>query len=278
MNHNGNLPQDKTELERLADGELGQEPAVGAGLGQGPAVGARGPLALDRLVDGEVGQEEYAALLRSLDQTPDGWRRCALAFLEAQAWQRELGRPPVETRAPAPPIPASVQQLRKTTKTDAWPLLLAVAASFVLAFGLGLAFRSAGLWEESLDGAVPPVAERGSSLDASPEAGGMAVPETALATAVQGSSGKVTFVVDHGDGSGGREVAVPVYEWAAEHEPWLSGGPLAPSVQMRRAVQRGGHDVQMQRHFIPLETGDGRHVLIPVEQMEITPAGRRMFH
>jgi hypothetical protein len=253
---------------------VGQEPAVGAGVGQEPAVGAHGPLALDRLVDGEVGQEEYVALLRSLDQTPDGWRRCALAFLEAQAWQRELGRRSVEPAAP--PIPASVQQERNT-KTNAWPLLLAVAASFVLAFGLGLAFRSAGLWEESLDGAVPPVAERGSSLDAPPEAGGMAVPETALATAVPGSSGKVTFVVDHGDGSGGHEVAVPVYEWAAEHEPWLSGGPLAPSVQMRRAVQRGGHDVQMQRHFIPLETGDGRHVLIPVEQMEITPAGRRIF-
>jgi hypothetical protein len=52
---------------------------------------------------------------------------------------------------------------------------------------------------------------------------------------------------------------------------------MAPSFEMQRAVQRGGRDVRMHRHFIPLETGDGRHVLIPVEQMEITPAARRVF-
>ena len=40
----------------------------------------------DRLVDGELTADERRALLASLDSRPDGWRRCALAFLEAQAW------------------------------------------------------------------------------------------------------------------------------------------------------------------------------------------------
>ena len=44
----------------------------------------------DLLVDGELGEEDRGALLRQLDREPGGWRRCALAFLEAQAWKRDL--------------------------------------------------------------------------------------------------------------------------------------------------------------------------------------------
>ena len=45
---------------------------------------------LDRLVDGELTASEYDELLRKLETAPAGWRRCALAFLEAQAWGGEL--------------------------------------------------------------------------------------------------------------------------------------------------------------------------------------------
>lgn len=48
------------------------------------------PGALDRLVDGELTPDEYRALLQTIEMHPDGWRRCALAFLEAQAWGQEL--------------------------------------------------------------------------------------------------------------------------------------------------------------------------------------------
>jgi hypothetical protein len=41
-------------------------------------------IAIDRLIDGELDENERRELLRRLDTTPDGWRRCALAFLEAQ--------------------------------------------------------------------------------------------------------------------------------------------------------------------------------------------------
>ena len=44
----------------------------------------------DRLVDGELSAAERRELLASLDGRPTGWRRCALAFLEAQTWQDEL--------------------------------------------------------------------------------------------------------------------------------------------------------------------------------------------
>jgi hypothetical protein len=53
-------------------------------------------IAIDRLVDGELDENDRRDLLRRLETIPDGWRRCALAFLEAkefaqsaQAWTRD---------------------------------------------------------------------------------------------------------------------------------------------------------------------------------------------
>jgi len=46
---------------------------------------------LDMLVDGELADDQRRELLVRLNETPDGWRRCALAFLEAQSWRREMG-------------------------------------------------------------------------------------------------------------------------------------------------------------------------------------------
>jgi hypothetical protein len=228
---------------------------------------------LDRLVDGELSAEEYAAVLRSLGDAPDGWRRCALAFLEAQAWQRELGAMGGEAKSPT----ASAVAIRPTAATKRWPLLLAVAASFLLAFGLGVAMHPLAptasptpvggqLAQDSMRPSLPV-----EQVDMAPSPGNVAVPASAV------PSGNVTFVMDHGDGSGSREVPVPVYDWSPESAQWLSGQPMAPSSEMQRAFQRVGRDVRTHKHFIPLETGDGRQVLFPVEQMEISPAGRRAY-
>jgi hypothetical protein len=45
---------------------------------------------LDRLVDGQLQPAEYRELLRQIDKDPDGWRQCALAFLQHQALEREF--------------------------------------------------------------------------------------------------------------------------------------------------------------------------------------------
>ena len=50
---------------------------------------------IDRIVDGELTPAELRAAIDRLDREPDGWKRCALAFLEAQCWResfRALGR------------------------------------------------------------------------------------------------------------------------------------------------------------------------------------------
>ncbi|MEJ7637798.1 MAG: hypothetical protein WKF75_07380, partial [Singulisphaera sp.] len=51
------------------------------------------PLQIDRLVDGELDPAERHALLVRFETEPGGWRRCALAFLEAQSWREALAPP-----------------------------------------------------------------------------------------------------------------------------------------------------------------------------------------
>ena len=89
---------------------------------------------LDRLVDGELSDEEYRQAVASLDERPDGWRRCALAFLEAQALRRELGELAAcsQQRQPGTAIPPATARCRLSM----WPAA-AVAAS-LLAFALGV--------------------------------------------------------------------------------------------------------------------------------------------
>jgi anti-sigma factor RsiW len=45
---------------------------------------------LDRLVDGELSPAEYRRVLQALEQQPGAWRKCAEAFLQAQAWQLDM--------------------------------------------------------------------------------------------------------------------------------------------------------------------------------------------
>lgn len=98
---------------------------------------ATDPAMIDRLVDGELEEAERASLLRSLDREPDGWKRCALAFLESQAWREAAGEGAMRPALPGPGGAARAPQpvlLRR---------LMAVAAMVAVAFCVGFVSRDA---------------------------------------------------------------------------------------------------------------------------------------
>ena len=104
----------------------------------------------DLLVDGELSESDRHALLSSLDGSPEGWRRCALAFLEAQAWKEQMrsisgGR--ASERQPAPAV------RRRRFRGGSWGTLAAMAASFLVAIGLSLLVHN--LWHPGGPVAVP---------------------------------------------------------------------------------------------------------------------------
>src|SRR5437870_4163091 len=94
---------------------------------------------IERLVDGELSSEEYCGLLATLEEQPGGWRRCALAFLEAQALALELGQVRRSLDGRGHVAVAGDIAPRANTAWDQGRMLLAVAASFVVALVLGLA-------------------------------------------------------------------------------------------------------------------------------------------
>src|SRR5262245_58810780 len=104
---------------------------------------------IERLVDGELSPEEHRRLVASLDEEPGGWRQCALAFLEAQALSQELGhvRRSLDNRGDKPTNHET--EPREMRIWDNAQVVLAIAASFLVAFGLGLAApKILSQWQE----------------------------------------------------------------------------------------------------------------------------------
>ena len=89
---------------------------------------------LDRLVDGELDPRGRRELLAALDREPGGWRRCAMAFLEAQAWAGAVSAAE-DCQRPAPaPAGARPGHMRL-------PWLGGLAAAVMVAFVAGFVAR-----------------------------------------------------------------------------------------------------------------------------------------
>ena len=81
--------------------------------------------------DGELSAEQYRTLVASFDDEPGGWKRCGLAFLEAQALGLELDdiRRSLDVRESGSATGGVVRW--NATAWEKARMLLAVAASFL---------------------------------------------------------------------------------------------------------------------------------------------------
>jgi hypothetical protein len=223
----------------------------------------------DRLVDGALSSAEYKSLVSSLEDEPGGWRRCATAFLEAQAWGKEFSAiRRVEEDGPVPKKPAGEVELRPARKSFslAGSPLLAAAACALLAFGLGMVTRNGFYSSDSLPtkfaGEQPGGNQNGPMLaaDADP------TEDSELAA--------MKFVLD---GDGNEEIVVPVI--GGDHpgtQTLVETEPAIPD-SVLRSLRMQGHDIRRQQDFIPVSLEDGRQVIFPVEQYRITPVSSRSY-
>jgi hypothetical protein len=226
---------------------------------------------LDRLVDGALPPDEYRTLLAELDQEPGGWRNCAMAFLESQALAGELGAlrrsMEVSTAKPSPIPPApTAPPLGLGART--W---LAMAASVVLAFGLGVSLPDVwrGISQE------PPAA--GNSLAPGNVAalGGWSGP---AADGVRHQAfrpvGNVRLVVDDAKGEPAIADEVPVYEIDQDLTEYVQHSQPAIDPAVLEWLQQRGHQIEVEMQYIPGRLEDGRPMYLPVEQYKITPVKR----
>lgn len=278
---------------------------------------------IDRLVDDELGQIERRELIERLERLPNGWRRCALAFLEAQCWRRALSaeeanalvvppdgggfggmtastaESPEPARADTPAIPAprefrSDPNRRPAPSPDRrWAeTLLAMAASFLVAFVLGAAWRwgwlGTGAGDGSATGNVPQVAGAAGAPGTFDARGPAALPGAAEPPALARDEatsrppeaeweqprplGTVRLSVPvAGDGSP-RSIELPVVEGDSLAAEWLRDLPAAVPPEVVRAMEHSGMNVEQQRDVLRFRTPDGRALVVPVERVEVTRA------
>ncbi|HEY5315169.1 MAG TPA: hypothetical protein VIK18_21735 [Pirellulales bacterium] len=231
---------------------------------------------LDRLVDGELPEAERRQLLASLDDQPDGWRRCALAFLEAQSWAEDLraiAHPAPIVAPPATVQPAVPIRPQSGSSQAAWRraspgMLAALAASVMLCFALGI---SAGRW---LDRPGP-----GYRVSASGSAGhslaAAGVPAARPAAVAESAADHVTLVLAEGRDDA-VPVQVPIVKDPALAAGWLNASPALPA-DVRQALERLGHRVREHRQLIPVRMGDGREVVVPVDRIDLQPVNLKDY-
>ena len=217
----------------------------------------------DRLVDGELSAAERRELLRSLDGRPDGWRRCALAFLEAQTWRAEVGQ--LLRDAVAPPRDekeAAVRAVRYRRPLNMATAVLSVAASLLVAFWLGTTQRG-GL--ESVATTPAPVALDQAQVAAAPD------PDT-----TREGLGEATTLWVRDDTGRLRPMRVPLVDAGTlDRELGVRFRSALPA-GMRRELEEQGYDVQSKRRYAPLWLENGRPLIVPVEDTKIVPVGQNI--
>lgn len=119
---------------------------------------------LDRLVEGELTESQRREVLLRLEAQPDGWRRCALAFLEARSWRQAFA--PLAQEAQVEPIARPSREVSRPSRLNAslrWAIL---AASFLGVFALGWLSRQS---PEPTSRAVEVVVEEAQPVRSAPD-------------------------------------------------------------------------------------------------------------
>lgn len=207
---------------------------------------------LDRLVDGELADDERRHLLATLDHTPAGWRRCALAFLESQTLRQGLGGLLDETRAAsAGNVLASTgttRSARSVKQSFPW----ATAAAVLIAFGFGMAIRGLPT------AADPPLANLAPPVTDEPR-----LDESLLVWAADDQGAR-------------RAIRTPLLDADAMQQQFGVRLDASPSPDVLRRFEEQGFRLSTKRRFAPLfigggASGGGRPIVVPVDDVRVAP-------
>jgi hypothetical protein len=221
----------------------------------------------DRLVDGELSSAERHTLLESLDARPNGWRRCALAFLEAQSWKADLpsmatAYPSAGTEEITKSAAPTARAKRRNFRTAAeW---LVVAAGLLIAFKLGS--LQSGPAIPIIDNRNPTNEQVATAPQATePAAPNATKPGDALNLWVRDDAGQM------------RRVRVPLVDAnKLDNELGLVFQTGVPD-DIRDRLQNHGYDLQSKRRYAPMWLDNGRQMIVPVEDTKIVPVSNKVY-
>ena len=211
----------------------------------------------DRLVDGELTAEERRHLLASLDTRKNGWRQCALAFLEAQSWGQQFQQivAPADRRTTASPMPAVAlpPPAPSGARRGRW---FAIAAGLLLAFSLGWITKTGPAHQKSLEIARQEVPPR----DELPKVNS----DDAVTLLVRDTSGKQ------------QRLQVPLMEVGELNNQFATSLPA----NVRNSIRDQGFDVHRRRRFAPMFFEQNKEfvpMVVPVDDTVIVPVDRPIY-
>ncbi len=218
---------------------------------------------LDRLVDGELSETERRELLLRLERAPDGWRRCALAFLEAQVWRGEA-KSWVNEPAPGGAKPQARVAAQRGWHGASTLLAYATAAAVLLAGTIVLIKDRMGdtvARIEVADGQTVEIHETGSRSSPQPR---------------QNPNQNLRLVVNEGAGEE-NVVDVPLVDAGRMNEALFGQWQQSLPPEVVRMLEQSGHQVVRERRLVPIDLRDGRRVVVPMDQVEIRPVSIGSF-
>ncbi|MEC8556288.1 MAG: hypothetical protein VXZ82_14860 [Planctomycetota bacterium] len=199
---------------------------------------------IDELVAGNLHGEQYRRVLKALDEQPDGWKECAMAFLQEQALKRELrvlvaddeiwnpnrkSRAIVET--PASVHPVSPIKSSEHVRLEWMTRLSSIAALLLLSFSVGWFGAGWGRGTSESDGKPSEATVAGGQANEIPAAADGSIPPMYV--------GKEMIPVDR-----------------------------SPPALLQELESRGSINLESFDGYVPVRVGDSIE-LIPVQQYRV---------
>jgi hypothetical protein len=217
---------------------------------------------VELLVDGELDEGRRRELLSRLDGMRDGWKRCTLAFLEAQTLRAAMRARTQGSRGAPQPAPAP----SRTSAAGRAATWAGAAALVIVAFCGGWFLRPS---EKVAAVATGPSIERESDEPIPPVAPG---DRDGPRTSKLHLAGIVTLKID--DHGTPREVEVPVLAGSDDELRRLLEQPPAVEASVVQALERRGHKVAAHRQLVAVDLKDGRKLVFPIDQVDVRFAQR----
>jgi hypothetical protein len=236
-------------------------------------IAAELPQWIDRLVDGELSLGQQRQLLVALEAEHEGWRRCALAFVEAQSWRQDLQLMSCQPDPAASDRHALSKQFtsKSTIGIRQAPHWFLMAACLLLAFALGVGTRD--VWRGQSQ-------EQIANHPSKPIANEQLVANAALnvnhgnesANPTQWQALKVT--IPSADGQEEQTLEVPLVEGNEQklQSLFADQSPVLPAVT-RQMLETSGNEVSEHRTYYPVKLDDGRHAVLPMDYVEVRYTG-----
>ncbi len=222
---------------------------------------------IDRLVESEMSQPQRRALIARIENGPGGWRRCALAFLEAQSWRKSFrsflgtataGSAPADVEIQ----PAATQRPRRVHRLSA--VAAAIIVAFAVGMGVGQRWTADGQSVANHKPGLPaqPSTDRG---DALPPQISAAESPSAQTVADNGEFHFEGYVNYGNDNAGAR--AIPILSGPGLDDQWLADRPAPLSEYETQRLERLGWQVQQRRQLMKIQMTDGRTLTVPIDSV-----------